>query len=200
MCFCAMKMLGTVRWLEISFRASWMASPSSGVQSVYRTGWIMRNEEDSVHCGPRGGERRRDKCFPWTADASGHTPHTREERRTKNERSKLTNLIQLESCELRPELVQQLLRSVAVGTVRLGEDDNAILADDGLSLSLGGGGHGGRGTGEGAEEALEDERNGGRVWGCENRSGVKRLYGVGKVGYCCRVRVTKGLTIRRLMR
>lgn len=38
MCFWAMKMLGTVRWLDISFRASWMASPSSvEVVSIVRT-------------------------------------------------------------------------------------------------------------------------------------------------------------------
>lgn len=81
----------------------------------------------------------------------------------QNRNEELTNLIQFKSRKLRPKLIQQLLRSTAVGTVRLGEDNHAILIDDSLSLGLGGGHGGGRRAGEGAEEALEDERNGGRA-------------------------------------
>lgn len=40
MCFCPMKMLGTVRWPEISWRAAWMASPSSvGYHVSYVPAW-----------------------------------------------------------------------------------------------------------------------------------------------------------------
>ena len=72
-------------------------------------------------------------------------------------------MIQLKSSVLSAERVQQILAGLAVGAVRLGEDDNAVLVDEGLSLGLCGGHGGGRGTGEGAEETLEDERNVGRV-------------------------------------
>lgn len=57
-------------------------------------------------------------------------------------RSILTNLIQLKRSELSTKFLQQLLRGIAVRTVRLGEDNNAILVDDSLSLGLSGG-HGG---------------------------------------------------------
>lgn len=73
--------------------------------------------------------------------------------------SKPTNLVQLQSSVLGTELVQQLLGGIAVRAVRLGEDDDAVLVDQGLGLGLCGSHGGGVGSGEGAEEALEDERN-----------------------------------------
>lgn len=81
---------------------------------------------------------------------------------SKTRKQKPTNLVQLEQLELSAEVTQNLLASVAVGAVRLGEDNNAVLVDQSLGLGLSVGHGGGRGRREGAEESLE-VRNGGQV-------------------------------------
>lgn len=72
-----------------------------------------------------------------------------------------TNLIQLNRKELGATLAQQLLRGAAVRAVRLAEDGDGVLVDDGLHFGLGGRHGGGRGGAR--EEAAEEGYFGG--WG-----------------------------------
>jgi hypothetical protein len=110
-----------------------------------------------------------------------------------------TDLIKLENLVLGTQLGQQILAGLAVRAVRLGEDDDAVVVNELLSLGLGGGHGGGRGAGEGAEEALENERNGGRVMRGKETGGVgfflfvfsgdiARKRGLGKRGGDCGIR------------
>jgi hypothetical protein len=73
-----------------------------------------------------------------------------------------TDLVQLDSVELCAAVAQQLLGLAAVWAVRLGEDGDGVLVDDGLDLGLCGGHCGGRG---GAREEVTQEGNlGGSCW------------------------------------
>lgn len=86
----------------------------------------------------RTGQRTCPIIFaPRKSDAQAQTTV-----KTNSGKQSLTNLVQLKRCEVRAEFVQQLLAGNAVGAVALGEDDNAVLVDEGLSLGLSGG-HGG---------------------------------------------------------
>lgn len=78
------------------------------------------------------------------------------------ERGKRTDLVEFKKLELSAQVLQDLLAGVAVGAVRLGEDDDAVLVDEGLSLGLSFGHGCGRGRRKGAEKSLE-VRNGGQV-------------------------------------
>ena len=82
----------------------------------------------------------------------------------------LTQLVELEQLVLGTELVQEILAGLAVRAVGLGEDDDAVLVDEALSLGFGGGHGGRRGAGERAEETLKDEGNGGQVETKRNRA------------------------------
>lgn len=75
-----------------------------------------------------------------------------------------TDLVQLDGVELGALVAQQLLRLATVGAVRLGEDRDRVLVDDGLDLGLCSG-HGGW-AGGAAEEAADEGGNGG---GCAGR-------------------------------
>lgn len=79
----------------------------------------------------------------------------------QNQNKSLTILVQLEELKVRTQILQQLLAGVAVRAVRLGENNNGIVVDEGLGTILSGGHDGGCRGGEGAEETLE-KRNGGR--------------------------------------
>ena len=107
-----------------------------------------------------------------------------------------TDLIKLENLVLGTQLGQQILAGLAVRAIRLGEDDDAVVVNEVLSLGLGSGHGGGRGAGEGAEEALENERNGGRIMRGKETGGVgfflfvfsgaiARKRGLGKRGGDC---------------
>jgi hypothetical protein len=69
-----------------------------------------------------------------------------------------TDLVELDDVRLDAQLAQQLLRSLAVRAVALGEDGDGILVDNGLRLGLCC--RHGAGTWGAVEEARE-ERNGG---------------------------------------
>lgn len=111
--------------------------------------------------GAQGRGRGRDLRNRETQPGSA-LEETKARAKAAKMRYSLTNLVKLERSEVGTVLLQQLLGGSTVGAVALGEDDNAVLVDEGLSLGLSGGHGGGRWSGEGAEETLEDERNGGR--------------------------------------
>lgn len=69
-----------------------------------------------------------------------------------------TYLVQLDGEKLGAAVRQQLLRLPAVRAVRLGEDGDGVLVDDGLHFCLGGRHGGGAG---GAREEVAEEGNGG---------------------------------------
>lgn len=75
-----------------------------------------------------------------------------------------TDLVQLNGVELCAAVAQQLLGLATVWAVRLGEDGDGVLVDDGLDLGLCGGHCGGRG---GAREEVTQEGNFGGCSGLE---------------------------------
>ncbi|KAL6166605.1 hypothetical protein ACJQWK_07947 [Exserohilum turcicum] len=80
-----------------------------------------------------------------------------------------TDLVELDGVELCAALAQQLLGLAAVWAVRLGEDGDGVLVDDGLDLCLGSGHCGGRG---GAREEVAQEGNFGGWERCLSMSGL----------------------------
>jgi hypothetical protein len=88
-------------------------------------------------------------------------------------------LIQLKHSELGIKALKQLLRRVAVRTIRLREDDDGVLVDEGLGAGLCGGHGDGAWAGEGAEKTGEDGRNGGWLWmGVSEEKAMVFFYGV----------------------
>lgn len=77
-----------------------------------------------------------------TIASTGTSQQSKTDKSKKEKKKELTNLIQLQRRKIRSQLIKQLLRSIAVRTIRLGEDNNAILINQSLGLGLGGG-HGG---------------------------------------------------------
>lgn len=66
----------------------------------------------------------------------------------------IVHLVQLDGVELCARVGQKLLRGAAVGAVRLREDGDGVLVDDGLDFGLGGG-HGCWAGGAGEEVPQE---------------------------------------------
>jgi hypothetical protein len=70
---------------------------------------------------------------------------------SQKEKGSLTFKVQLKSSVLSAQAIEELLGGVAVGAVRLGEDNDSVVVDELLGAGLCGGHCGGIWTGEGAE-------------------------------------------------
>lgn len=150
MCCCLIQMLGTVRWLEISWRAFWIAEPSSRTKEKEISISSQPLQKCTRACAgknrDKGGRpvvKRTSSAFdilpPFPAQSAKYFPNRKTQSRESPKLTNAhTNLIKLKYLKLSTQFLQQILTSFAIRAVGLGEDDDAVLVDEVLSLGLGG--------------------------------------------------------------